>query len=62
MSISGVIHTYNEATNIANAIGSLLPWVDEVVVIDMHSEDGTQAIAERLGARVVLHERLEFAG
>lgn len=60
MIISGVIHTYNEAKNIGNAIGSLLPWVDEVVVIDMHSEDGTQAIAEQMGARVVLHERQDF--
>ncbi len=58
MSISGVIHTFNEERNIANAIRSLLPWVDEVVVIDMHSDDNTQKIAESLGARVVLHERV----
>ena len=59
--ISGVIHTYNEEKNIANAIRSLLPWVSEVVVIDMHSEDRTREIAESLGARIVLHERLQFA-
>lgn len=59
--ISGVIHTYNEETNIANAIRSLAPWVHEVVVIDMHSEDRTRVIAESLGARVILHERLQFA-
>lgn len=61
MSISGVIHTFNEERNIANAIRSLLPWVDEVVVIDMHSDDSTRQIAESLGAKVVLHERLAFA-
>jgi glycosyltransferase involved in cell wall biosynthesis len=61
MRISGVIHTFNEENNIANAIRSLLAWVDEVVVIDMFSEDKTRQIAESLGARVVLHERLAFA-
>ncbi len=61
MSISGVIHTFNEERNIANAIRSLTPWVDEVVIIDMHSEDRTREIAVELGARVVLHERLQFA-
>jgi (heptosyl)LPS beta-1,4-glucosyltransferase len=61
MSISGVIHTFNEESNIENAIRSLLPWVDEVVVIDMYSNDNTRQIAKSLGARVVLHERLAFA-
>jgi (heptosyl)LPS beta-1,4-glucosyltransferase len=61
MSISGVIHTFNEERNIANAIRSLLPWVDEIVIIDMYSEDNTRQIAASLGARVVLHERLAFA-
>lgn len=61
MRISGVIHTLNEERNIANAIRSLTPWVHEVVVIDMHSDDGTRRIAESLGAKVVLHERLSIA-
>lgn len=61
MNISGVIHTFNEERNIANAIRSLTPWVDEVIVIDMYSEDRTREIAVELGARVVLHERLQFA-
>ena len=58
MSISGIIHTFNEERNIANAIKSLLPWVDEVVIIDMYSDDNTRQIAESLGARVVFHERV----
>lgn len=55
ISISAVIITYNEEANIVRCIQSLLPVVDEVVVIDSYSTDKTIALAERLGARVVQH-------
>jgi glycosyltransferase involved in cell wall biosynthesis len=58
--ISGVINTFNEADNIRFAAGSLLPWCDEVIVVDQHSEDGTAAIARELGARVFDHARTGF--
>jgi glycosyltransferase involved in cell wall biosynthesis len=50
--ISAYILAYNEAEKIAAAVESVL-WTDEIVVIDSGSSDGTAAIAERLGARVV---------
>lgn len=56
-SISVVVNTLNEEENLANALSSVVAWVDEIVVVDMHSDDGTQEIARRFGARVVLHER-----
>jgi glycosyltransferase involved in cell wall biosynthesis len=58
--ISAVINTLNSATTLREAIGSLLPWVDEVVVVDMHSDDDTQEIARSMGARVIPHERLGY--
>jgi glycosyltransferase involved in cell wall biosynthesis len=51
-SIAAVINTLNEEVNIANCLASLLPWVDDVLVVDMESNDDTVQIALDLGARV----------
>ena len=51
--VSLAIITLNEARAIERCIGSCRGLVDEVVVVDSGSSDGTQAIAARLGARVV---------
>jgi len=53
--ISAVIITYNESHNIGRCIRSLLPVADEVLVVDSHSKDDTVAIAQSLGARILLH-------
>lgn len=50
--LSVVIIAYNEVEKIEPAVKSVL-WADEVVVVDSHSTDGTAALAEQLGARVV---------
>jgi glycosyltransferase involved in cell wall biosynthesis len=50
--ISAYIIAYNEAAKIEAAVASVL-WADEVLVIDSHSTDGTAALAQALGARVV---------
>jgi len=59
--ISAVINTLNEESNIAFALRSIRPWVDEIVVVDMHSEDTTVDIAQEFGAKVFLHQRMGFA-
>jgi glycosyltransferase involved in cell wall biosynthesis len=56
--VSVYIIAFNEAEKIRDAIASVL-WADEIVVADSHSTDGTQQIAEALGARVV---QIEFHG
>lgn len=53
--ISAVIITFNEERNIARAIASVRKVADEVVVVDSFSKDGTVAIAEKMGARVIQH-------
>ena len=55
--ISGVVIALNEERQLHYALGTLLPWCDEVIVVDQHSEDETAAIAERMGATVYQHDR-----
>jgi len=59
--VSAVINTLNEERNLEYALRSIVSWVDEIVVVDMHSEDATVEIARKYGAHVFLHERLSFA-
>ena len=50
--VSVVINTLNEANNLSRAIASVKGFADEVVVVDMESEDSTAQIAKKLGAKV----------
>lgn len=59
--ISAVINTLNEEKNLPLALRSVRPWVDEIVVVDMHSDDRTVDIARDFGAKVFFHERRDFA-
>lgn len=52
--ISAVILTKNEEQNIEACIKGLR-WCDEVLVIDDNSTDKTVSIAEKLGAKVYVH-------
>lgn len=54
--VSCFIIAFNEADRIHRAIRSVQGLVDEVVVVDSGSTDGTPEIAAELGARVVANE------
>lgn len=54
--ISVFIITKNEADRVPRAIKSVREWVDEVIVIDSGSVDGTMDVAISLGARAVYNE------
>ena len=58
--ISGVIAlipAYNEAARVGEVVTQARRHVDEVVVIDDGSGDGTAAVAEKAGAKVLRHEQ-----
>ncbi|WP_298267861.1 glycosyltransferase family 2 protein [Geobacter sp.] len=55
--IAAVINTRNEETNIAYCLESV-KWCDEIVVVDMESEDRTVQIAQQYTDRVFNHDRI----
>lgn len=50
--------TLNEERNLEYALRSVTSWADEIVVVDMHSEDRTVEIARKYGARVFSFDRV----
>ena len=58
-----VLASYNEAGKVGPAVAKVpRPLVDEVVVVDDFSSDGTKEEAERAGATVIRHEKNMGAG
>lgn len=51
--LSAAIITLNEEKNIARCITSLLPVVDEILVVDSFSTDKTKEICESFGVRFI---------
>jgi len=49
--ISAVVHTLTAAETLERLLASIR-WVNELIVVDMRSDDETRAIAERFGARI----------
>jgi glycosyltransferase involved in cell wall biosynthesis len=58
--VSVTIITLNEEKNLPRAIDSAR-WADEILVVDSFSTDGTLAIAQEYGARVIQHEYINSA-
>ena len=50
--ISAVINVRNEADNLRKCLRSIQHFADEIIVVDMHSTDGSQQIATEFGAKV----------
>jgi 4,4'-diaponeurosporenoate glycosyltransferase len=58
-SVSVIIPARNEETSLPNLLASLrnqVPLPDEIIVVDDYSEDQTRAIAEQLGALVIVSQ------
>lgn len=58
--ISVVINTLNEEKNLPGALSSIKSFADEVIVVDMYSDDDTVVIAKRFGAVVYEHKRTGY--
>jgi glycosyltransferase involved in cell wall biosynthesis len=52
MTISAVVHTYNEEKNLPDCLATL-SFADEIVVVDNDSTDSTVTVAQKAGAKVV---------
>lgn len=57
--LSAVIITKNEADNIERCLKSI-EWVDEIIVVDTHSNDETVAICEKYGCIIKQVEWMGF--
>jgi glycosyltransferase involved in cell wall biosynthesis len=55
--VIALIPAYNEAARVGDVVAEARRHVDEVVVIDDGSNDGTAAAAEKAGARILRHEK-----
>jgi glycosyltransferase involved in cell wall biosynthesis len=58
-SISVIINTLNEEKNIKNCLESV-KWADEIVLVDMYSEDRTVEIAKKYTDRILYHEKVGY--
>ena len=58
--LSVVINTLNEEQNLPRAITSIKSIADEIIVVDMESEDKTREVAKSLGARVFTHKKVGY--
>lgn len=58
--ISAVVMTLNEERNIDYCLRSVRSWCDELIVVDMFSDDRTPEIARRYADKFLTHERVGF--
>lgn len=52
ISLSVVLATFNEASNINRCLTSVKPIADEIIVVDGSSQDKTRQLAQQLGAKI----------
>ncbi|MDZ7798472.1 MAG: glycosyltransferase family 2 protein [Patescibacteria group bacterium] len=58
--ISGIVHTYNEEKNIAACLDTL-KWCDEIIIIDMYSQDKTANISRNYTDKIFFHKKMNYA-
>lgn len=58
--ISVVINTLNEKQNLPRVLASIRDLADEIIVVDMESDDGTVKIAKEAGAKVYIYKKTGY--
>lgn len=58
--VSVLVHTLNEEKNIRNCLETV-KWADEIVIVDMYSDDKTVEIASEYTDKIFYHERMGYA-
>lgn len=53
--ISVIINTWNEEESLKRCLKSI-GWAQEIIVVDMYSQDKTAALAKKAGAKVFFHK------
>jgi glycosyltransferase involved in cell wall biosynthesis len=59
MGISVLINTFNEEKNIRNCLETV-KWADEIIVVDMYSDDRTVEIAKEYTDKIYFFERVGY--
>ncbi len=59
MPISAIINTLNEEKNIRACLESV-KWVDEIILVDMYSDDSTIEIAKEYTDKIYFHDRIGY--
>lgn len=58
--ISVVVNSYNEGEKLRRCLTSVKGWADELVVVDMESEDATLGVAKEFGAKIFTHAPVSY--
>lgn len=58
--LSGIVVAYNEARFLPECL-KRLSFCDELIVVDLGSQDNSVAIAESYASKILHHERVQFA-
>lgn len=58
--ISAVINVKNEAEVLEKCLHSIKGFADEIIVVDMHSTDGSDKIAKNAGAKLFSYRPMKF--
>jgi len=58
--VSVLVHTLNEEKNIRNCLETV-KWADEIIIVDMYSDDKTTEIASEYTDKIFYHERMGYA-
>jgi glycosyltransferase involved in cell wall biosynthesis len=59
--ISAVIISCNEAKELERCLKSIERFVDEIVIVDLHSNDGSEEVFKKFNVKVYPHERVPYA-